>query len=151
MIQKPRAAFGYVLMENTYEDGEVWKVLIGSDMKCTTFWVQGQFKNTTIPDFLPGQFLRPFEYIPGVFEHTSVGESKVFCFDQRLNNQRYVDLVPFILSAGERRVLPKDTKLFFCAGKLVVNDQTIDKPTQISVRSKDTVVIATTDCYGLFF
>jgi hypothetical protein len=63
----------------------------------------------------------------------------------------YVDLVPFILAGGEQTILPKDTKLFLCSGQLAVNDITIEKPTQISVRSGDTLVNAVTDCYGLFF
>lgn len=158
MILKPYAAFGHVLMENTYADGEVWKALIGSDVKCTTFWVKGLFKNKNIssenadmPDFLPGHFLRPVDYVPGTFEHTSVGESKVFCFDQRLNNNRYVEITPFLLMGGEQTTLLNGTKLFLCSGHLVVNGKDVEQPMQISVQSGDISVSANSNCYGLLF
>jgi len=157
MIQKPYAAFGYVLIENTYADEETYTAIIGDDIKCTTFWVQGVFKNKHVSanqefrDFLTGTFLRPSDCIPGVFEHRSVGESKVFCFDQRLNSDQYVELTPFVLEGGTETILPKDTKLFLCSGHLAVNGNNIEKPTQVSVRSGNTLVTAITDCYGLIF
>jgi hypothetical protein len=158
MNLKPHAAFGYVLIENTYADGETWNAIINSDIKCTTFWVQGLFKNKhlslsteDIEDFQPGHFLRPADYVPGVFEHTSVGESKVFCFDQRLNNNTYVEIVPFVLKSGNQETLPNNAKLFLCAGSLSVGEKTISKPSQISVQSGDVLVSALTDCYGLVF
>jgi len=159
MNMTPHAAFGYVLIENTYADGEIWRSIINDDIKCTTFWVKGLFKNKqlsvgsedVIADFLPGHFLRPTDYVTGVFEHTPVGESKVFCFDQRLNNNEYVDIEPFLLSAGEQTTLPKGTKLFVCSGHLVVGDRNILQPTQVSVQSGDILVTANSDCYGLLF
>lgn len=158
MNMKPRAAFGYVLIENTYADGETWRAIINDDIKCTTFWVKGLFKNKHLTlgsedfeDFQPGRFLRPVDYMQGVFEHTSVGESKVFCFDQRLNNNQYVELSPFLLSSGNQATLPIGTKLFLCAGSLSMQDRTIEQPTQIHIQSGDTLVSASTDCYGLLF
>jgi len=157
MIQKPYAAFGYVLIENIYADGEVVIAIIGDDIKCTTFWVQGMFKNknisenTGLDDFLVGHFLQPSNYIPGTFEHTSVGESRVFCYDQRLNENKYINLEPFLLAGGAETILPKDTKLFLCCGSLAVNGNNINQPTQINVKSGNTLVTAVTDCYGLVF
>jgi hypothetical protein len=158
MIQKPYAAFGHVLIENTYADGEISTAIINNDITCYTFWVQGLFKNKNISanteweDFAPGHFLRPrIDYPQGIYEHTSTGETKVFCFEERINGNEDVDLEAFILKAGSQTTLPKDTRLFLCAGNLAVNDRTITKPTQISVRSGDTLVTAATDCYGLLF
>ncbi len=157
MKRNPYAAFGYVLVENTYEDGETFIAIIGEDIKCTTFWVQGAFSNknlstgTDIHDFTTGWFLRPSDYVAGTFEHKSIGESKVFCFDQRLNNNQYIELAPFVLTGGSETVLPKNTKLFLCAGQLAVNSINIDKPTQINISSGNTLVTAVTDCYGLVF
>lgn len=157
MKHKPYAAFGYVLMENTYEDNEVYTALIGDDIKCTTFWAEGAFENknlTTNEDFRSfptGTFLTPADYVPGMFEHRSIGESKVFCFDQRLNGNNYVELVPFILAGGAETIFPQNTKLFLCSGQLAVNGTNVDKPTQINVKSGNSLVTAVTNCYGLIF
>jgi hypothetical protein len=157
MNQKPYAAFGYVLIENTYADGETYTAVIGDDIKCTTFWVQGMFsnknlsENTELHDFTTGWFLRPSDYVAGTFEHKSIGGSKVFCFDQRLNNNQYVELTPLVLTGGAETILPKDTKLFLCAGQLAVNNINIDKPTQLNISSGNTLVTAVTDCYWLIF
>lgn len=157
MIQKPYAAFGYVLIENTYADGEVVTAIIDNNYSCYTFWACGMFKNknvstnTEMQDFATGCFLRPSDYFPGVFEHTSVGESKVFCLDERFKSHTHVQLESFKMVAAESQVLPKDTKLFLCAGNLLVNGRNIDQPTQIHIRTGDTSVTAVTDCYGLLF
>lgn len=158
MKMKPHAAFGYVLIENTYADGETWNSIINEDIQCKTFWVEGLFKNKHLSlgseDFQnleAGRFLQPADYIQGVFEHTAVGECKVFCFDPRLNKNQNVELTPFLLQSGEQTVLPKGTKLFFCFGDLVLNGEDIVQPTQISVQSNDILVTANSDCYGLLF
>jgi hypothetical protein len=141
MIQKPYAAFGHVLIENTYADGETYTAVINNDITCYTFWAQGVFKNKDIsknadlPDFTAGHFFRPrLDYVQGIYEHTSVGETKIFCFEERINSNADVDLEAFILKAGSQTTLPKDTKLFLCAGNLSVNDRSIEKPTHISIR-----------------
>lgn len=158
MIQKPYAAFGHVLIENIYEDKENYTAIINNDITCYTFWVEGLFKNknistnTDIQDFTPGFFLRPrLNYIQGIYDHTSVGKTRVFCFEERINGNSDVDLEPFILKAGLETTLLKDTKLFLCAGHLKTANKNILKPTQINILSNDTLVTAVTDCYGLFF
>ncbi len=157
MKLKPYAAFGHVLIENTYDDNETYTAIIGDDVKCTTFWAKGFFKNKHVSansdfrDFPTGTFLRPEDCVPGVFEHTSVGESKVFCFDQRLNPGKHPDMLPFILTGGSETVLPKGTKLFLCDGELAVKGKNISKPTQLSIASEDALITAVTDCYGLLF
>lgn len=158
MIQKPYAAFGHVLIENTYADGETYTAVINNDITCYTFWAKGVFKNKDIsknanlPDFAAGQFFRPrLDYVQGIYEHTSVGESKVFCFEERINSNADVHLEAFILKAGLQTTLTKDARLFLCAGNLTTNAINITKPTQISIRSGDTLVTAVTDCYGLLF
>lgn len=158
MKMKPYAAFGYVLIENTYADGEQWKSIINDDIQVTTFWVNGLFKNKHLSlgsedfqDLESGRFLRPVDYIQGVFEHTAVGECKVFCFDPRINANRDVELLPFILKSGEQTVLSKDTKLFFCFGNMSANGKSITQPSQVNVQSNNILVIAESDCYGLLF
>ncbi len=157
MILKPYAAFGKVLTKNTYQDNEVFFAVIGEDISCTTFWVKGRFKNKNVTtgqvceDYLPGKLFRKADYIPSTYEHTAVGETEVFCYDTKINNNEEINIETFYLNATGETLLPIGTKLFLCSGKLVVNNVEIDKPTQIRIKSEDTLVTAITDCYGLLF
>jgi hypothetical protein len=157
MKLKPFAAFGYVLTRNTYTDGEVYTAVIGESVDCTTFWTKGAFKNynlstgADIHDFPTGYFLRPTDYVPGMFMHTVVGDAEVFCYDSRLNNGELPQIDPWFLTGGAQTVLPKGTKLFLCSGTLTVNDNNIDKPTQLHIQSGNLLVTSVTDCYGLIF
>ncbi len=154
---KPFAAFGHVLTRNSYDEGEVYTAIVESGTPCTIFWAKGYYTNKHVSanadfrDFPRGTFLRPSDLVPGVFEHTAVEASEVFCYDARLNAGRQPQIDPFILLAGQEQVLPKGTKLFMCSGLLTVAGRTIDKPTQLTISTADTTVRADTDCYGLFF
>jgi len=157
MIQKPFAAFGHVLICNSCNKGEVYIANVEENTPCTIFWAKGYYKNKHVSanqdfrDFPTGTFLRPEDLVPGVFEHTAVEESDVFCYDSRLNNGQSLDITPWILPGGSETILPVGTKLFLCSGTLTVNSSNIDKPTQVNIRSGNTLVTAVTDCYGLLF
>jgi hypothetical protein len=157
MIRKPYAAFGHVLFCNSCTKGEVYTAVIEENTPCTIFWAKGHYKNkhvsagTDFPDCPVGTFLRPEDLVPGVFEHTAVEESDVFCYDTRLNAGKMLDLSPWHLSGGAETILPVGTKLFLCSGVLTVNGNNIDKPTQLHIRSGDSLVTAVSDCYGLIF
>ncbi len=157
MQMKPFAAFGHVLICNILNEGEVYTAIVEEGTPCTIFWAKGYYTNKHVSanaefrDFPRGTFLRPSDLVPGVFEHTAVEASEVFCYDARLNAGRQPQIDPFILSAGEERVLPKGTKLFFCSGALAVAGRALDRPTQLTISTADTVVRADADCYGLLF
>lgn len=157
MILKPFAAFGYVLTRNTYTEGEVFTAILGDNVTCTTFWSKGAFKNRNlstgvdIHDFLTGHFLRPSDYVSGVFEHTAIGNAEVFCYDTRLNKGETAQMMPWHLPGATEAILPKNTKLFLCSGTLTINGNNVEKPTQLHIQSKDSLVTAMTDCYGLLF
>jgi hypothetical protein len=154
---KPFAAFGHVLIRNSCVKGEVYSAVVEEGTPCTIFWAKGHYKNknlTTGEDFrdLPrGTFLRPEDLVPGVFEHTAVEESDVFCYDARLNGNQSIGLIPWHLPGGTETVLPVGTKLFLCSGTLTVHSNNIEKPTQLHVRFGDSLVTAVHDCYGLIF
>lgn len=157
MILKPYAAFGRVLTKNSYADNEVFVAVIGDSITCTTFWSKGEFKNRNLStgdqfrDFPTGTFLRPSDYVPGVFEHVAIGDAEVFCYDTKINNGEEIELEPFYLSGGSETILSPGTKLFLCSGNIATNNANVDKPTQIHVKSENTLFTAVTDCYGIIF
>jgi len=144
-------------MCNLLDEGEVYTAVIGDSTTCTIFWAKGYYKNKNLStneafrDFPRGTFLRPEDCVPGVFEHTAIEESRVFCYDTRMNVGKNPQIDTFILASGQKQILPKNTKLFLCSGTLVVSEKIISEHTQIRVNTADVTVYAETDCYGLFF
>ncbi len=57
-------------------------------------------------------------------------------------------MVEFKLLSGAQTVVPHGTKLFLGSGKLTVEGKTIKGPNQISFKSGDKTVTASTNCYG---
>lgn len=157
MKQKPYAAFGHVLIERSHQDGETYTAEVLANPQCSQFWVKGRFKNRDLtineamPDFVAGTFLSPIDYYAGMFEHTAVGDTTLFCFHMQEGQNDVPALSKFVLAAGEATTLPQGTKLFHCAGEMTVNGNTINKPTQIRSATNVLSVTATTDCYGIIF
>lgn len=157
MAMKPYAAFGHILICNSYNKGDVYIADVEEGTPCTIFWAKGHYKNRNISedkdfkDFPRGTFLRPSDLIPGLFEHTVIEDSDVFCYDPRLNKGKTLTLVPLQLPGGTETILPKGTKLFLCSGSIAINGTNFDKPTQLHIQSKDTLVTINSDCYGLLF
>jgi hypothetical protein len=157
MEQKPYAAFGYLLLEQSFQDGETYLAEVTSDPGAIHFWVEGRFRNfdktrnAAMPDLVAGQLLLSSDYYAGLFEHTAVGNTRIMCVNRALNRGFIPDVSKFELPGGSETVLPKGTKLFLCAGTLAVGGQNVSKPTQIRVTSDNSLVQAVTDCYGLVF
>lgn len=155
MVIKPFAAFGCILTRNTYADGEVFISIVPENTPFTNFWAKGLFKTRNLAtgeqerDLPAGSFVGLADSVPGTFEHTAVGETEVFCYDVNLNNGKPFFFTPFSLEGGAESLLPVGTKLFLCSGVLAVNGKNVDKPMQITVSSKNTLVTAVTDCHGL--
>lgn len=155
--QKLHAAFGHVLMCNTYEDGETFRADIKNDAPWTMYWAKGLFKNKNITtnstwiDFPAGFIARPGDYTSGVFEHTSMGESIVFCFDPMLNHRYTPGIETWEIDADQQITMPVGTKLFLCEGEILVDDKRIQGPMQVSIKTTDKVITGGTKCYGLIF
>jgi hypothetical protein len=156
-IQKAHAAFGYVLIRNDYADGEVIEATVKSDFAFTTYWAKGAFQNFNVStgldwvDFPTGHILRPGDYVGGVFRHTAVGETVVFCHDPALNRNYTPDIDVWSLDAQAQVVLPVGTRLFLCSGSLLIEGRKFDEPVQITIKSEDKIAVAESKCYGLLF
>lgn len=157
MIEKPYAAFGYLLIERTLLDEDSYIAEVTEAPKSTHFWVKGSFKNFNLtdnkemPDFSTGTLLTPTDYYQGTFKHTAIGDTSLFCFHLQENQNDLPIITKLVLSANESVILPKGTKLFHCAGEMIVNGNTVSKPTQIRSAANELTITATTNCYGMIF
>jgi len=154
--EKLYAAFGYVLNKNTFSDGFTITSIVNEETVCTLFCTKGRIKLTREeveePLYLiPGTYITPDKHILGTHRHDTIEESVLWCFDPKLNRNFAPVIRKFYLSQNSSQVLPEGTKLFLCEGTATVNDKQINKPTQLLIRTSDTQITATTDCYGLVF
>ena len=154
--QKPYAAFGYVLNRNAFSDGYTIRSVVNSETVCTLLCTKGRInlilEETDAPlDLVPGTFITPEQYILGTYNHTTIGESNLWCFDPKMNRNFTPDIHKFYLPQNSSQILPQGTKLFLCEGTAIINDKQINKPTQLLIKTNDTQITSTTDCYGLIF
>lgn len=155
--QKAYAAFGYVLVKNTYPANEVVEVTVDDASTATFFWTRGKFhsilKDTgeQVPDWEAGTFINPSDYIKGTFIQTPPVETVVWCYEPKTNRGYTPPLSKFELSDGGQSTLTLGTKLFLCEGALEINGNIIQSPTQILVKNGDKQAVARGQCYGILF
>jgi len=160
--QKPYRAFGWVILQNTYEGVTTYSYEYPKNREWYNLLSQGSVINntfsdgTTLPDYKVGDWLTPADMVEnigghGVCTHTAVDNPIWWCIPKEANNNYLPTCEKWYLAAGETENLPQDTKLFFCTGTLVVGDKTITNPTQIKIVSTNQTFNAHTDCYGIKF
>jgi len=155
--QKPYAAFGYVLIENTYTANEVVEVTVSDASAATFFWTKGRFQSVNkstgqaVPDWVAGTFIKPDQYIKGTFVQTPIGETVVWCYDPKLNRQFEPSMSKFDVSDTQTTLLTQGTKLFLCEGTIVIDGKQITAPTQVYVKNGDKEALAQGQCYGILF
>lgn len=152
MKQKPFACFGYVLIANYYDAGEVFEVRSSSDSKTVLFCVKGHTigrnKQTgeVLEEYVPGWFAT--EHIDMVYENTAEEASVCFCFDPKRHND-YVPPMDVVNSAsGETVVCAAGTRLFLCEGTLNIDGKDFVGPCQVLTQGAKQAT-AVTDVYGL--
>ena len=156
MISKAHAAFGYVLISQSFADGEVYDAEVNNESNAILLYVKGTFlhKNATgtqSHDFFPGTVLFPKDYIIDTYKCTVVGEGLMFCLGSVANRGYLPKASKFFLAAGNSVTLPINTKLFHCEGQINVNGKELTDPTQLRSVSNPLNIQAATDCYGLIF
>ncbi len=152
MKQKPFACFGYVLIANYYDEGEVFEVRSTSDSKTALFFVKGHVvcydKNTDefIEEYFPGAYAD--SHRDGVFKDVAVEASVCFCFDPKRHNDYVPPLDIVNLAQGEENTCSAGTRLFLCEGEISIDGQLLTGPCQVLLKGNKTI-IAQTDAYGL--
>lgn len=153
---KPFAAFGYVLMRNIFPDGTILNSEVNQETPCTLYCTRGNIdlvieESGYSLNMVPGTYVTPDQYVLGLYKHTTIGESVLWCYDPRLNRGFTPPIEKFSLSENSEIELKMGTKLFLCEGKLAVGELETSKPTQLLIKSGDTVVRSVTNCYGFIF
>jgi hypothetical protein len=156
MIQKPFAAFGYVLIANYYDRGEEFNVNTYAESKTFLFCSSG---DTVGKDRLTGRVIE--EYKAGwsnfgvnktqEFTNFANEASVCWCYDPKLNKDFLPKITPIIIKRGDQLSVPNLTKLFLCEGTLSIQDREFVGPYQLHIKTGDKVLYAVSDCYGLTF
>lgn len=180
MNQKVIRAFGYIIVQNDWDQGEVF-----SDNYCVdnTFTIEREID----PNLTPDQFREEdFNHVwlitsgrldvveedtgdvcvrragfctldvenqMGKLKLTVMDPTRLFCLSANRNLKR-TPIIPalksFKLLAGETYTTSTEMKLFLAAGELQSGVINAVGPSQIQI-GPDRVVCAVTDCYGLVF
>jgi len=156
MLQKPFAAFGYVLIANYYTKGEQFDVVSTQGSKTFLFGTKGDI---TVTDKLTGRVIETRRAgwtnngINENQEYTNLvnEDAECWCYDPKLNKDFIPKIVPVIINMGDSQNIPNNTKLFLCSGTLTINNIEFTGPYQLHIKTGDKVLVATTDCYGLTF
>lgn len=156
MVRKPFAAFGRILYANYYEAGNVVDVATSSNSQTVLFVSEGKTtaRNKQTGEVVwkaaPGWFSSG-DYKDCVYTCTADTATVCWCYDPLVNQNYIPEIVPFHVAAGQTAPLPIGTKLFLCSGAATINGTQFAGPYQISVRTPDSVMVASGDVYGLLF
>lgn len=158
MKQKPYRAFGYVIYKNSWTSGEAYRPIYPENLKRWNLFTVGSLIDNvfddgqTLPDYHAGDWLGPSDMtIHGICNQTPVNNPELWCVTAEENRDYLPDCEKWELSAGSSTTLPVGTKLMFVHGSMTLNGKTINKPTQIKVKTADATVVAAEQCYGIKF
>lgn len=180
MKQKVLRAFGYIIVQNDWEEGEVF-----SDDYCSnnTFYISREIDPyLTVDSYCEQDFNHIWlitsgridvveestgnvcvrtagfctldvENQKGVLNASVVEPTRLYCLSANRNLKR-TPIIPtvksFKLPAGHEHICDGETKLFLADGKLSMEGIVIEGPCQIQV-SSNKLVTSIADCYGLVF
>ena len=156
MLQKPFAAFGYVLIANYYTKGEQFDVVSTQGSKTFLFGTKGDI---TVTDKLTGRVIETRRAgwtnngINENQEYTNLvnEDAECWCYDPKLNKDFLPKITPITIKRGDQLSIPNLTKLFLCEGTLSIQDREFVGPYQLHIKTGDKVLYAVTDVYGLTF
>jgi hypothetical protein len=168
MIQKTFPAFGFFIVRNDVDAGEVISdgdlvngvFTADQNFACTWVYSKGLIRNTEVTT--GEQRLRPAGYNNiesaepvGTWRAEVIEPTVIFCIPPIAQNNVQPPLIKrlgyFHLPAGASTTLPNATKLSLCDGKLLVGGMEIRGMRQVQVKSRDVSVTAVEDCYGILF
>lgn len=178
MILKALPAFGWIVLKDEFEAGEIFSNELFKenvytvhnpspyndgrfgDTPCGYQWlyVQGRAKVTNLDTQevsyrYPGHCNVEMIEQVGRFKVEFLEPTILFCLNGVTNAQKggVPNTSYFGLKAGEKRLLETNTKLFLASGELIVNGQSVSGHRQLHFTKGSKEVEAATDCYGYIF
>jgi hypothetical protein len=155
MEQKFIRAFGYVFTKNTYEQGLRYKLAPKEIVTCTIFFSRGLVEVSDIKtgsrgeDGCAGRMFKDTDFIFKEYNCHVIEPTVVYCYDELMNDNKKLSLLPIDLPQGQNSVFENGTKFLLCEGVLYINNVPFAAPAAISVTTGDKIVTPETRCLGL--
>lgn len=155
MEQKFIRAFKYVFTQNNYEQGFRYKLVPKDVVTCTIFFARGFVEafdaetNTKGEDGFVGRMFKDADFIFKEYNCHAVEPTVVYCYDELMNGNQKLDLLPIDLPQGQSAVFENGTQFLLCDGVLHINNVPFTAPSAISIATGDKVVVPETRCLGL--
>jgi hypothetical protein len=159
-------AFGYLVIRNSIAAGEninddtLKNNTYTFDSNFRTVWLQTEGLSThtnqsgAVQERVAGDSTISKPLLAGKNTIVFNTNTSVFCISPEANKSMdpvIPNLAHFSLSAGSSATLPVGTKLFLVHGELSVGEMILSGIRQLEIKSRETSVQATTDCFGLLF
>ena len=157
LIQKPHAAFGYVIYLNDVVPKKEYETVVDETSTTTLYYFDGSltFKDKETNEIClvatPGLLIESIKQRHGKYYTYSENGCKFFCLDKKVNNNFFPKLKPVNLNKSENYFFEKGTKFYFCFGSLITEDNKILVPGQIYFKNNNEKVLANENSYGLIF
>lgn len=155
MEQKFIRAFGYIFTQNNYEQGFRYKLIPKEVVTCTIFFSRGSVEvfdaetNNKGEDGCAGRMFKDTDFIFKEYNCHATEPTVVYCYDELMNDNQKLTLVPIDLPQGQDAVFENGTKFLLCEGVLHINNVPFASPSAISITTGDKVVTPETRCLGL--
>lgn len=154
--QKFRPAFGYIIAQNTVEPFSSYTTVIDNTSASVLFYTKGYL------EFFKGDSLK-YTTFAGMMEVASnhpedsyitvAGPDgcSFFCLDPKANKGFVPDVEFKKINANTSVEALENMKIYLCQGQIKIDEDIIDGPKQIYVRSDKKVINTLTDCYIILF
>lgn len=155
MEQKFIRAFGYVFTQNTYEQGFRHKLIPKEIVTCTIFCSRGYVEAYDVAtgvraeDNYAGRMFKDADFIHKEYDLNVIEPTVVYCYDELMNDNRKLNLLPIDLPQGQNVIFEQNTKFLLCEGVLHINNVLFAAPAAISVTTGNKIVTPETRCLGL--
>lgn len=155
--QKFRPAFGYIIAQNTVEPFSSYTTIVDENSASVLFYTSGYLdfskdgvtKYTTL---IAGMMELSSNHSHGSYVTTAGPDGcSFFCLDPKANKGFIPDLEFKKINANISFEALENMKIYLCQGQLKIDEDILDGPKQIYVRSPQKIINTLTDCYIILF
>lgn len=154
--QKFRPAFGYIIAQNTVEPFSSYTTVIDNTSESVLFYTDGYldfFKDDVILYTTRAGMMEVSSSHPRGSYVTVAGPNgcSFFCLDPKANKGSIPDTEFKKVVSGLNVEVNAGTKLYLCSGQIKIDEDIIDGPKQLYIRSDKKIIQTLTDCYFILF